>query len=191
MRADATLSLVPIGGPGFSLVGGAGVALPTPALDLLGYGVGVNPSASIIGTQRATFGTDFGIGRYLPHLAIFLAPTPTIATATAATLNVQFQMATDSGAAGGYLPGAWQTVVETGPMTLAQLVAAQTGANAQPIRIDWPPNFPQNLNPRFARINFVPAAATSFTAGLVGSAIITTVRDDYAVRFAQRNYSVA
>jgi len=189
MRSDATLAFVPIGGPGLSLVAGAGVAIPSTVLDLLGVGVGVAPP-SIIGTQSLLFGTDFGVGRYVPHIAIFLSPTPIITTATAASLNCQLQMAPDLGTP-TYQPGAWQTIAETGPMTLAQLVAAQAGAKQQPIRMDFVPNFPAGLNPRYARLNFATAAGTSFTAGSIASAIITPVRDDLSNKFAQRNYSVA
>ena|SRR5271154_2877307 len=188
MRSDAQLAFIAIGGPGFSLVGGAGVALPTNPLDLLGYGAGVAPN-SIIGTQTAVFGTDFGVGRYVPHIAIFLSPTPTI-LGVGSQLNIQLQVAPDAGTP-TYQPGTWQTITETGYLTTAQLVAAQTGAKQQPIRIDFVPNFPANENPRFMRLVFQPLTATSFTAGSVASAIITPVRDDYSVKFAQRNYSVA
>lgn len=188
MRIDATVSWLPVGGPGMTLVGGAGISLPSPVLDLLGQGVGTAP-AEIIGNVT-TWGTDFGIDPRKQTIGIFLASAPTIASLNAATLNIALQMAPDLGAAGGYLPGVYQTIGETGPMTVAQLVAAQTGVNQQPIRLDWPPNFPMNLNPRFSRLLFQVPAATNFSAGTIAAAFPTTVRDDQANRFAARNYSV-
>ncbi len=189
MRIDSQLSFVPLGA-NMSLVGGAGIAIPSlNVIDLLGQGVGTAPQG-IIGNV-ATFGTDFGIDPRKQEIAIFLNSVPTIASANAAQLNIQLQLAPDLGAAGGFQPGAYQTIGETGFMTVAQLVAAQTGAKQQPIRLDWAPNFPANLNPRFARLNFALLAATNFTAGLVYAAIITTVRDDLANKFAAKNFTVS
>lgn len=188
MRTDAQLAFVPIGG-NLSMVGGAGVAIPSNVLDLLGQGVGTAP-ANIIGTA-SVFGEDPGVGRYKPEINIALAAAPAFASANAATLNVQFQGAEDQGAAGNYQPGAWQTFVETGYLTLAQLQALQSGANAGPIRLDWPPAFPANFAPRYIRLNFQPLAATNFTAGLVASALVVTVRDDQSNKFAAKNFVVA
>jgi len=196
MRSDAQLSFIPIGST-FSLVGGAGVGLPSiNTIDLLGQGVGTAPQ-NIIGNTPTTgfdggnFGTDVGVGRYKAMVAVFLGAT-TLTTANSATLNIQFQGAEDTGLAGNYLPGAWQTFMETGPMTLAQLNALlPTSATAGALgRFDFPPALPPGFAPRYLRLNFQPAAATNFTAGFISSAIVITVRDDQANKFAARNYSV-
>lgn len=187
MRIDSSVAFIPLGSA-FSLVGGAGVGLPTNPIDLLGAGVGV-PPPNIIGVQSLLFGTDFGIGLYKQTIRIFLNSTPTI-LGVGAQLNIQLQMAPDAGTP-TYQPGAWQIIGETGYMTTAQLVAAQVGKLQQPIRLEWPPNFPAGLNPRFARLMFQPLAATAFTAGTVNAAFPTVIPDDYSEKFAQKNFTVA
>ena len=107
------------------------------------------------------------------------------ATASGATLNVQFQAAVDQGVGGNYQPGTWITLVETGPIAVANLTANQILA-----RFDYPPAFPAGTLPRYLRLNFQTATGT-FTAGTISSAIVTMVRDDSANRFSARNYSVA
>lgn len=182
MRLDAQLAFVPLGSP-LSLVGGAGIAIPsTQTIDMLGLGVGVAPQ-SIIG-NATNFGTDMGIGAFRPELEI--ATGLAFTTGNAATLNVAFQAAPDTGAAGNYLPGTWQTLEETGPLTAAQLLA-----NTVIARFPWVPAFPAGLRPRFLRLLFSPAAATNFTAGTIAFAIPTFVRDDQANRFAPKNFTVA
>src|SRR4051812_9184543 len=148
MRVDALLSFVPIGAP-LSLVGGAGVAIPSNVIDLLGAGVGVAPP-SIIG-NASLFGTDMGIGQFRPEINAIIGTA--LATANAATLNTALQAAADTGSAGGYLPGAYQTLVETGPLTAAQLAANTVFA-----RFPFLPVFPATLRPRFLRLLFSPAA---------------------------------
>ena len=118
-RIDASLSLVPIGG-NLSFVGAAGASFASTVLDLLGQGVGTAPQ-NIIG-NASVFGTDFGIGAIKEQLLVSVGTAAV--TADACTLNCQFQGAEDTGSAGSYLPGAWQTFVETGPITAAQLTAA-------------------------------------------------------------------
>jgi hypothetical protein len=182
MRIDASLAFVPIGG-NLSLVGAAGVAIPAPnVIDLLGQGVGTAPT-NIIGNV-STFGADLGIGAMKAQLECTVGTAFT--TSNSATLNVQVQAAPDAGAGSGYQPGTWQTLVETGPITAAQLTANQVIA-----RFDWPPAFPANLRPRYVRLLFSPLAATNFTAGTIANAIITTVRDEQANRYAANNYKVA
>ena len=196
MRVDAQLSFVPIGG-NLSLVGAAGVGIPsTNTIDLLDQGVGTAPQ-NIIGDTPATgfnsgnFGTDVGIGRYRAEVEVVLNSAITLTTGTAATLNIEFQGAEDTGAAGNYQPGAWQTFVETGPITLAQLNASIATATQIPIaRFTFPPAFPANFAPRYLRLLFQPAAGTDFTAGQVACAIVTTVRDDQANKFAAKNFVV-
>lgn len=182
MRLDSSLAFVPAT---LSLVAAAGVAVPsTNVIDLLGSGVGTAP-LNIIG-NATTFGADMGVGGgfAVPTLEIILGEA--VATGTVATLNVALQMAPDTGVGGGYLPGAWQTIVESGPMTAAQLAAPGVIA-----RLDWAPNFPANLSPRFARLLFQTPAGTFFTAGSISYAGPTLVRDDQANKFAAANYKVA
>jgi hypothetical protein len=199
MRLDAQLSFVPIGSS-FSLVGAAGIGFASPTtIDLLGQGVGTAP-LNIIGDTLTTgfnsgnFGTDLGIGRYKPMTEVIIGSTFT--TANGATLNVQFQGATDTGATGNYQPGTWQTFVETGTLTAAQLILpAGLGSGvvtASPViaRFDFPPSFPPGFSPRYLRLFFSIATGTNFTAGTIAAAIVTTVRDDLAQKYAAKNFIV-
>ena len=163
------------------------MAIPSPGvIDLLGLGVNV-PATNIIGNTPSTgfnsgrFGADMGIGRYKPMVDVVIGTAVT--TADSCTLNVQFQGAEDSGSG---VPGTWQTFMETGPMTAAQLTA-----NTVCARFDFPPAFPANFSPRFLRLNFAVPAAELFTAGTISYAIVTTVRDDQANAYAARNYAVS
>lgn len=180
MISDALLNLVPING-NLSLVGGAGVAIPSPGIiDLLGSGVGT-PSPNIIG-NATLFGEDVGIGGKRPELNVVIGTA--LASGNAATLNVALQAAPDT--AGTHQPGAWQTIGETGPITVAQGTAGQIVA-----RFPFLPAFPANLNARYIRLLFSPAAATNFTAGTIASATVTMVRDDQANKYAASNFKVA
>lgn len=183
MRTDANVAFIFPGGP-LSLVAGAGIAISTIVLDLLGQGAGMAPGNIIGTTYNNQFGTDFGIGddRLLLNVVIGTG----LVTANAATLNLAFQGAPDTGLTGGYMPGTWQTFVETGPLTAAQCVA-----NTRIARFDWPPSFPENQPPpRFVRLLAQVPAATNFTAGTIASALATLARDDMAQRYAARGYSI-
>lgn len=181
MLIDALLSFVPPGSA-LSLVAAAGANIPsTNTIDLLGQGVGTAP-ANIIG-NAATFGSDMGIGAEKPLIEVIIGTAAT--TGSAATLNVAFQAAPDSGSAGAFQPGTWQTLVETGPMTAAQLTAGQIVA-----RFDYPPAFPANLQPRYLRLLFQTASGTTFTAGTISAGIVTMARDDQSNKFAAANYRV-
>lgn len=179
MLLDALVNFVPIG----SALAVTNVAVPsTNVYDLLGLGVGVAPDERIIGLPSSgVFGEDAGIGGIKPQVQVNVGTG--FVTAAAATLNIAFQGAQDTGAAGGYLPGTWQTFVETGALTAAQL-AAQAILG----RFDFPPAFPANFNPRFLRLLFTPSAA--FTAGTISSAIVTMVRDDWAAKYVPKNFAV-
>ncbi len=183
MLLDSLLGFVAQGSP-LSLVAGAGVSIPSPGvIDLLGLGVGVAPDERIIGTV-STFGADTGIGDH--KLQVRVAIGTGLVAVGGSTLNVAFQAAPDQGAAGNYQPGTWQTLIETGAMTAAQLAA-----NAICARFDWPPVFPVTLRPRFLRLLFAPSAGGSFSAGTIANAIVTNVRDDwYSEGNAAKNFSV-
>lgn len=181
MRSDALLAFVPIGG-NLSIVGGAGIAFPSPnIIDLLGQGVGQAP-ANIIG-NATLFGEDPGVGGIRPELDVTVGTGFT--TATSATLNVALQAAADTGVGGGYQPSTWTTIAETGYMGAANLIAG-----AKIARFPWLPSFPANLRPRFLRLLFQPLTGTSFTAGTIASALTVPMRDDQANRYAAKNFTV-
>lgn len=181
MRLDSTLQFVPLAG--LSLVGGAGVSIPSNVIDLLGSGPGT-PPANIIGNV-SLFGADMGVGGGFGRLLLQVVTGPlAFTTGTAATLNVQFQLAPDT--ATTYVPGTWQTVQESGIITAAQLLASTVIA-----RMDWPPVFPATLRPRYARLNFSIPSATDFTVGSIGFAGVVPMRDDQANKQAANNFVVA
>ena len=102
MILDALLNFVPIGG-NLSMVGGAGVAIPSPGIiDLLGLGVGVAPTERIIGLPSSgLFGEDSGLGAIKPQIEVN-AGTVAWTTSNGATLNIAVQGAPDT--AGTNLP---------------------------------------------------------------------------------------
>jgi hypothetical protein len=191
MLTDAILNtLVPPGAP-LSLVGAAGESFPSGLIDLLGLGAGVPPRSAVAGVTGgliignvATFGQPGGmaVGKR-PELNVTIGTS--LATSDSCTLNAALQAAPDSGAGGGYQPGAWQTIAETGPLT-----AAQCPAGTVIMRFPWLPPFPANLRPRFLRILFQTASGLLFTAGTIASAVVTTTRDDQFNRNAANNYVV-
>lgn len=180
MIIDSLVSFVPIQSP-LSIVGGAGVAIPSNVIDILGQGVGTAPQ-NIIG-NRTLFGADVGIGGIRPQIEVLI--TTAFTTGNSATLNVAYQAAVDTGSGGNYQPGTWQTLVETGYIPVASLTLGQILA-----RFDFAPAFPANLNPRYLRLLFQPLTATNFTAGAV-LAPVTMVRDDLANKFAANNFVAA
>jgi hypothetical protein len=181
MIIDALASFVPLG-TNLSIVAGAGVSIAsTNTPDLLGQGVGTAPQNIIGLPSSGLFGEDTGIGYIRPFIQVNIGTAAT--TGNSATLNVAFQGAPDT--AGTFQPGTWQTYGETGALTAAQLTAGQI------IRLDWSPVFPVSARPRYLRLLFQVPSATNFTAGTVSSAIVTFARDDYAIKYASKNYSVA
>lgn len=179
MLIDALVSFLPIGSNLALSTATAGVVYSN-VIDLLGAGVGVAPP-NIIG-NATTFGSDQGIGVRKPQVQVTIGTAPT--TGNSATLNVQFQGAPDTAVT--YQPGTWQTLVETGAITVAQMTA-----NAQLARFDFPPAFPVGTLPRYLRLAFQTAASTAFTAGTIGSAIVTMDRDDLSSKYAASNFTVA
>ncbi len=180
MMLDALLSFVPLGVP-LSLVAGLGVDVPSPnVIDLMGDGVGT-ALQNIFGNSAVPGVADaHGIGSKRPELVIAIGTG--LVTVTAATLNAQLQGAPDNGVGGA---GAWSTFGESGPITAAQGVA-----NAIIARLPWLPPWPFNQRPRFLRLNFEIPAATQFTAGTIGYALVTTSRDDIAQIYGARNYAM-
>ena len=164
-----------------SMVGGAGVSIQIGnVLDLLGVGQGLAPT-NIIGNVT-TFGAPdaMGVGGARPELNISIGTS--FVTASAATLEIALQAAPDLGTP-TYLPGTWQDLATSGPLTAAQLTA-----NTVVFRIPWLPPFPANLRPRFLRLLGIIPAATDFTAGTIASALVTFVRDDQFQKYAANNF---
>lgn len=188
MRVDALLNFIPIGSP-LSLVGGSGVSFRAPkVIDLLGFGVGVPIPATInnptiIGNVTTWGSPDAGgVGGIRPELDVVVG-TAAVANAGTPTLNVQLQAAADDGTGN---PSTYQTLGESGTITVAQLIAGR-----RIFRSPWLPPFPGNLRPRFISLNFLIPAATSFTALTIASALVTPLRDDPFQLQAARNYTVA
>lgn len=181
MRTDALLNFIPPGAP-LSMVAAAGVSIRSnPPLDLFGVGAG-QPVPAIIGQATVAGAPDaMGSGMVRPELVIAVGTT--FVTANAATLNIALQAAIDLGAAGGYQPGTWQTLIETGAIAVGNLVAGTVLA-----RFPWVPPFPANLRPRFLDLLFQIPSGTNFTAGTIGWATVTTVRDDQFNKFAVGNF---
>ena len=182
MRNDALLAFVPDGAP-LSLVAAAGVDVPsTNVIDLLGLGVGVLPTGQIIGTPT-TFGSPdaAGVGTR-PEIHVVVG-TGLVADTGTPLLNVQLQAAPDDGTGN---PGTYQTIGESGDLTVAQCPADTVIA-----RLPFLPPFPENLRPRFLRLNFAIPAGTNFSAGTIASALVTPLRDDPFNRQSPKNYVVA
>jgi hypothetical protein len=180
MLNDALANFVQPGAP-LSIVGGLGVGFASNVYDEIGAGVGT-PPGNIIGT-RTLFGADYGIGVKRPQIDVAVGTA--FATSDAATLNVQFQGAVDTGTP-TYQPGAWLTLMETGPISAANLTAQQIIA-----RFDFMPAFPPGTLPRYLRLFFSVLTGTQFTAGTIAFAIVVMDRDDQANRYAAKNFVVA
>lgn len=179
MLIDSKLSFV-APGAALSLVAAAGVDVPsTNVIDLLGNGVGTTVT-NIYGNSTLPGQADAqGMGNMRPELVVAIGTAATAGTGTP-TLNVQLQAAADNGSGS---PGTYQTIVESGALTVAQLTAGQVIA-----RIPWVPPFPANLRPRFLRLNFEIPAATAFGAGTIAFATVTQARDDLFHLQTPNNY---
>ena len=138
MRSDALIAFVPIGAP-LSLVSGNNVAVQSNVIDLLGQGVGQAP-ANIIG-NATVFGQDPGIGQFRPEIDAAVGT----ALAGSTSINMQLQYAVDSGVGGGYQPGTWNTIAETGAIAIANLTA-----NTVFGRLPFLPAFPAGTLDLFA-----------------------------------------
>lgn len=192
MITDALLALVPIGG-NLSLVGGGGVSFRSQVYDFLGLGVGVAPTERIIGNTTLFGQADaMGVGNQRPELNITVG-TALVANVAGTLLNVALQAAPDTGSAGGYQPGTWQTLGESGGLT-----AAQCPANTVIARLPWLPPFPANLRPRYLSLLFsplpavaVPGTPGAFSAGTIASALVVMSRDDQFNKYGAKNFTVA
>lgn len=188
MLNDALVSFVPYtgAGGGLSLVSGAGIAIRSVIIDLLGLGQGVSAAqgGQIIGNPTV-FGMDAGIGGRRPELNITIGTA--LAAAAGTTLKCALQAAIDNGAA---LPGTWTDIASQDNISLTNGAAGAVIA-----RFPFLPTMPANLRPRFLSLLFSPQLAGltpggNFTAGSILSALVTFGRDDQANRYAGANYSV-
>ncbi len=189
MISDQLVAFVPIGAP-LSLVGGAGVSIRSNIYDLMGQGVGV-PPPNIWGNTTVFGQADgMGVGNQRPELNVTIGTA--LAGAAGLTLNARFQGAIDTGLAGNYQPGPWVDFASQDGITLAN-----GAANTVIMRLPWLPPFPANFRPRFLSLLFSPVSSGgaepsgNFTAGTIASAIVVMSRDDYAVKFAAKNFTVA
>lgn len=191
MFLDALVNFGANTGTPFSLVGAAGVQLALPGIiDLFGNGVGQAPTVIYGRTSNAGPGADMGIPEERPELFVLIGTAA--ATSNSAQLNLAFQAAADPGSAGNYTPSTWQTLGESGWLTAAQLTAGKVI-----FRSPWLPAFPAGLNPRFIRLLAqigTPTGGTNagvnFTAGTISWAGVTQGRDDWAIGFTPKNFSV-
>lgn len=177
MLIDRLVSFVSVDSP-LSLVAGAGVAIASDVIDLIGNGVGTVPP-NIIGTA-AVFGTDLGIGELKAQIEVLIKTG--LVTANGATLTTSFQLAADDPTT--HLPVTWTTIIDQPAVAVANL-----GLGKRVARFDYPPVIPETLRPRYARLLFSPGAGANFTAGAI-VAPVTMQRDDWAEAQQPRNYSV-
>lgn len=182
---DALTCFVQPGGAA-SLVGAASATVQIGAvLDLLGVGVGMAPP-SIIGVNRlnSLYGVDPGSGKGKPEIEVTFSTAPAAASGTFA---YAVQYAPDTGAAGGYQPGTWETAYQTA----AAAVTEYTASNA--VRMDVPPSPPGTPQPRFVRMVMVPSSGALMTAGVVNFAGIVMARgsDILSAQNMPSNYTVA
>jgi hypothetical protein len=181
MMIDSAMAFVLPPAPPVPMVGASGVNVQIgQIIDLLGSGVGTPPS-NIIGNV-ALFGTDPNTGVWKLDFQLNIGTAAT--TGTSATGNFAIQVAPDTGAAGGYLPGTWETAEETGPKAASLLVA-----NAV-LRLPMPPAPIGTPRPRYMRCLLVVPAATLFTAGTVTAAFFVQGRDDLQNKQAANNFVV-
>lgn len=182
MINDALVNFQPIGAP-LSLVGATGSTFPSAnTYDFLGQGVG-QPPGNIIG-NRTLAGTDEGVGGKRPELNIVIGTA--VVAVGACLLKAALQGAPDTGAAGGYLPGTWVDIDSQDNIAAVNLIAG-----AVIFRSPWIPQMPPGLQARYLRLLFTLSGGTSFTAGTIGSATVTMVRDDQGNKYASKNYTVA
>lgn len=185
MLIDASLSFISAYSAPVSFVSGVAGLLEqigTP-IDLLGQGVGTAPQ-NIIG-NAVLFGQDPGSALIKPFIRTTIGIAA--ATSTSATLRLELQYAPDTGVGGGYQPGTWQTIQQTGDITAAQMTAL-----AILPKLEFEPVFPNNLRPRYLRLmaQVAPTGSGIFTAGTIAQALVVVGADEYAQKLATRNYSV-
>jgi hypothetical protein len=143
-------------------------AVSTGTYDTAGLGLG-QPVTNIFGIQSSNFGQDIGGGGPLataPQLGVFI----TTAFVGGTSLQVQLQCAVDVNNTG--LPVTWDTILMSGVVPIASLVASA----ARPLcSFTVPDRFPGQNFPRFYRLNYVVVG--TFTAGNVSAGFLTGIDD--------------
>ena len=185
MQIDNQLVFLGLGAAPVSLVGAAGADVPIGSvIDLLGLGSGVAPQGIIGNPFNGFYGVDPGPGQLKPTLAGRLGTA--LATGNGSLAQVVLQVAPDTGAAGGYVPGTWEDWVTTGVRALTDFAA-----NSK-IRMDLAPAPSGTPSPRFIRFLFRPSAAENLSAGTVSFAGFVMADDDLGnVQNAPVGYTVA
>ena len=164
------------------LSNGQAVTVTAPSVnvyDVAGLGVGVAVT-NRIGVAGTVFGSDLGGGGPLasaPQLGVWVATTFT--AAGAATLQCQLQAAIDNGAGS---PGAWDTILESDTVPVANLIAGTPGRPLASFTV--PSRYQGQGFPRFYRVNYVVATGP-MTAGASSAALLTGIDD---VSFYPPNY---
>lgn len=181
MMLDQSLVFLSPNGPPLSLVGAAGAIVVFPnVIDELGQGVGT-PPANIIG-NTTLFGSDMGIGIWVPEIQVNIGVAT--ATANAATPAFVIEGAADTGAGGNYQPGTWYEFVSSGAQAVTSLPALAV------VRFKFPPSPPEMPTPRYYRMIMKNVTATNLSAGTCTGAFIVQGRDDLQNRNAASNYVV-
>lgn len=127
-----------------------------------------NPGVAITNaTVQSNNVIDLGVARDIgagddPSLKLAVIVGAAFTTSNSATLNIQLQASPDD--------SNWTTIIETGPLTAAQLLA-----NIKVFKTDVPLTGIAN---RYLRLQYVVAASTAFTAGNIGFAGIVLNRSD-------------
>ena len=177
MLIDSLISFVPPGSA-LSMVGGAGVGLPSSVVDLLGLGVGVAPQ-NIIG-EATTFGMDPGIG--WPRLQAQISVVAALTTGTGATANFKYQAAAED--ATTHLPVSWVTVIESGEIAVTDMDAIGDIV----WQFDLTPVHPLSFRPRFLRVLAQVSDGDTFTAGSIVIPV-TTGLDQWRAGQTPKNYA--
>lgn len=185
MQIDQQLTFVGIGAAPVSLVGAAGALIQIGGtIDMLGQGVGVAPQGVIGNPFNGFYGVDPGPGMLKPTLAGRIGTA--LATGNAATVEFVLQVASDTGAAGGFQPGTWEDWVTAG----VQAVGAYP-VNSK-IRMDFTPLPNSTPAARYMRFIMRPLTATNLSAGTCTFAGLVMADDDLQnVQNGPVNYVVA
>lgn len=139
----------------------------TLIFDVTGAGVGIVPSmifgVNALGVQQ-TAGFDIGTGAGMNRpVAVFTVDT-TFTAAGAGTLTIAVLAAPDNGAGS---EGAYTVIQQTGPISLANLVAGQ-----EPLVVEIDALLPGEVLPRFYKFNYVVATGPMTAGKITGNILL-------------------
>lgn len=158
-------------------------AASTNLYDVTGAGSGNSPNMTFgvnaLGVAQ-TAGFDIGTGDAAARPTLLLSVDTTFTAGGAATLTAQIQAAPDNGS---NAPGTFTTIIETGALALAQLVAGKLFA------IPIPGLAPGEALPRFYRVNYVVATGP-MTAGAISASILLDAPTQINVQYPANFVSV-